>query len=138
MRCKACPASGARTRWRDETLGRRSRRRSREGADAPSARTDYTDADGNVLTLRDELSAGTLGKLSDLDAKPAASADDRWQRRVEFLFERLAVRWEIAGLPLESQKELLGRYRMASSDERRRVREALTEHLGERYPDVEV
>ena len=67
-----------------------------------------------MLTLRDELSAGTLKKLGDLDAKPAADAEDRWQRRVEFLFERLAVRWEIAGLPLEGQKELLGRYRMAS------------------------
>jgi hypothetical protein len=119
-------------------MGRRSRRRSREGADAPAATTAYTDAEGNVLTLRDELSAGTLRKLADLDAKPASSTDDRWQRRVEFLFERLAVRWEIAGLPLEGQKELLGRYRMASSEERRQVRAALAEHLSERYPDVEV
>jgi hypothetical protein len=91
-----------------------------------------------VLTLRDELSGGTLRKLGNLDAKPAAGADDRWQRRVEFLFERLAVRWEIAGLPMEGQKELLGRYRMASADERRRVREALTEHLRTRHPDVEI
>jgi hypothetical protein len=119
-------------------MGRRQRKRKREGDGAPAATTDYTDAEGNVLTLRDELSAGTLRKLADLDARPAASADDRWQRRVEFLFERLAVRWEIAGLPLDSQKELLGRYRMASSDERREVREALVEHLRERHPDVEV
>jgi hypothetical protein len=91
-----------------------------------------------VLVLRDTLSGGTLRKLEQLDAKPAASADDRWQRRVEFLFERLAVRWEIAGLPLEGQKELLGRYRMASSDERRDVRATLAEHLRERHPDVEV
>jgi hypothetical protein len=121
-------------------VGRRSRRRAREARPeaAPSATSDYTDADGNVLTLRDELSAGTLRKLADLDAKPAASAEDRWQRRVEFLFERLAVRWEIAGLPLEGQKELLGRYRMASTDERRQVREALAEHLRGRYPDVEL
>ena len=82
-----------------------------------------------MLTLRDQLSAGTLKKLGDLDAKPAADAEDRWQRRVEFLFERLAVRWEIADLPLEGQKELLGRYRMASSEERRRVRQALDQHL---------
>src|SRR3954465_7673538 len=115
-------------------MGRRSRRRSREGPDAPepASTSDYRDAEGNVLTLRDELSAGTLRKLEKLDARPAASADDRWQRRVEFLFERLAVRWEIAGLPLEDQKELLGRYRMASSDERREVREVLAKHLGER------
>ena len=91
-------------------------------------------ADGNVLTLRDALSEGTLRQLAELDAKPAASAEDRWQRRVEFLFERLAVRWEIAGLPLEGQKELLGRYRMASSEERRAVREALTAHCERARP----
>jgi hypothetical protein len=54
------------------------------------------------------------------------------------LFERLAVRWEIAGLPLEGQKELLGRYRMASPDERRRVRKALAEHLAERHPELDL
>jgi hypothetical protein len=122
-------------------VGRRSRRRSREqGASAgtPPTTTDYTDDEGNVLTLRDSLSTGTLRALDQLDSKPAASAEDRWQRRVELLFERLAVRWEISGLPLEGQKELLGRYRMASSDERREVREAIARHLSERHPDVEV
>jgi hypothetical protein len=118
-------------------MGRRSRRR--EGRDkAPRSTTDYTDAEGNVLTLRDELSEGTLRKLEELDAKPAASAEDRWQRRVEFLFERLAVRWEIAGLPLDTQKELLGRFRLAGSGEREWVRGALAEHLGKRHPDVQV
>lgn len=96
------------------------------------------DADGNTLTLRDALTAGTLRELERLEAKPAATAEDRWQRRVEFLFERLAVRWEIAGLPIESQKELLGRYRMASAEERRWVRGTLAEHLRERYPEIEV
>ena len=119
-------------------MGRRQRKRRREGSEPAAATSDYTDEEGNVLTLRDELSAGTLRKLQDLDAQPAASAEDRWQRRVEFLFERLAVRWEIAGLPLEGQKELLGRYRMASPDERRRVRETLTRHLGERHPELTV
>ena len=89
-------------------MGRRSRRRDRSrGPAAPRATTDYTDAEGNVLTLRDELSAGTWAKLDALEAKPAASAEDRWQRRGEFLFERLAVRWEVSGLPLEGQRELL-------------------------------
>jgi hypothetical protein len=119
-------------------VGRRQRRRSREAPRAPQTTTDYVDEEGNTLTLRDELTEGTLRRLRDLDARPAATAEDRWQRRVEFLFERLAVRWEIAGLPLESQKELLGRYRMAGSEERRRVREAIAEHLRERFPDVEV
>jgi hypothetical protein len=119
-------------------MGRRSRRRAQQGEGPPAATTDYSDEEGNVLTLRDELSAGTLRSLRDLDAKPAASAEDRWQRRVEFLFERLAVRWVIADLPLEAQKELLGRYRMASSGERQQVREALARHLAERHPDVEI
>jgi len=88
--------------------------------------------------LRDALTAPTLRKLGALEARAAASGEDRWQRRMEYLFERLVVRWEISGLPLEGQKELLARYRMASSDERRFVREALAEHLRERYPEVEL
>ena len=118
-------------------MGRRSRRRAGREA-APAATTDYRDAEGNVLTLRDTLSDGTLRQLEQLDARPAASAEDRWQRRVELLFERLAVSWEISGLPLESQKELLGRYRMASADERHWVRETLAEHLRTRHPGVTV
>jgi hypothetical protein len=118
-------------------VGRRSRRRGQRES-APASTTDYRDAEGNVLRLRDTLSEGTVRELERLDSKPAASADDRWQRRVELLFERLAVSWEIAGLPLESQRELLGRYRMASADERRWVRETLAEHLRERHPDVTV
>jgi hypothetical protein len=124
-------------------MGRRSRRRAQDGAPvdssgAPASSTDYRDPDGNVLTLRDELSAGTLRQLEQLESRPAASAEDRWQRRSELLFERLAVRWEIAGLPLDNQKVLLGRYRMASADERRWVRETLGEHLRTRHPDVTV
>ena len=113
-------------------MGRRSRRRAKqtgEGPAAPGSSTGYADAEGNILSLRDDLSAGTRAKLEALDAKPAATAEDRWQRRTEFLFERLAVRWEISGLPLDDQRELLGRYRMASPDERRWVREVLDEHL---------
>src|SRR3954471_18266371 len=103
-------------------MGRRSRTRGQRDS-APASTTEYRDSEGNVLTLRDELSAGTLRQLEQLDSKPAASAEDRWQRRAELLFARLAVRWEISGLPLDKQKELLGRYRMASADERRWVRE---------------
>jgi hypothetical protein len=122
-------------------VGRRARRRAREenrATRAPASTSDYSDAEGNVLTLRDELGAGTLRQLSQLEAKPAASAEDRWQRRLEFLFERLAVRWELSGLPLEGQRELLGRYRMASSEERGWVRQTLGEHLSARHPDIEL
>ena len=123
-------------------MGRRSRRRASQAASQgdqpPAATTDYRDAEGNVLTLRDELTSGTLRALNDLDAKPAALAEDRWQRRVEFLFERLAVRWVIADLPLEGPKELLGRYRLASSSERQQVRATLAEHLAQRHPEIEL
>jgi hypothetical protein len=119
-------------------MGRRSRRRAKQDDRPPAATTDYSDEEGNVLTLRDELSAGTLRSLRDLDAKPAASAEDRWQRRVEFLFERLAVRWVIADLPLEGQKELLGRYRLSGSSERQQIRETLAKHLAERHPEIEL
>jgi hypothetical protein len=121
-------------------MGKRNRKRSRDRgeatAKAPAAATSYTDPDGNVLTLRDSVSALTVHKLRRLDAKPAASADDRWQRRGEALFERFAVRWEIAGLPLEGQQELLGRYRMADGDTRRWVRATLDAHLQAKQPEL--
>jgi hypothetical protein len=118
-------------------MGKRSRRRNRgEQQAAPAATSDYRDPDGNVLTLRDELSAGTVKQVRRLDSAPAASAEDRWQRRAELLFERLAVSWTISGLPLESQKELLGRYRMATADERRWIRETIDRHLAEHQPEL--
>ena len=119
-------------------MGRRQRRRTRVAGDteaAPAGTTDYADAEGNVLTLRNALSPGTLKKLRSLDATPAASAEDRWWRRQELLFERLAVRWEIAGLPLERQGELLARYRMADSDTRRWIGQTVDRHLAENQPE---
>jgi hypothetical protein len=111
-------------------MGKRSRRRNRgEAQKVPATTSDYTDPEGNVLTLRDELSAGTMRHVRELESKPAASAEDRWQRRGELLFERLAVSWTVAGLPLEGQKELLGRYRMATSDERRWIAETIDKHM---------
>jgi hypothetical protein len=119
-------------------MGKRSRRRNRGEAQpsAPVSTTDYTDPDGNVLTLRDELSTGTVKKVQQLDSTPGASAEDLWQRRGELLFERLAVSWTIAGLPLETQKELLGRYRMATTDERNWLRETIGEHLQTHLPEL--
>ncbi len=116
-------------------VGKRGRRRDR-AEDAPAATTDYRDADGNVLTLRDELSEGTLAKLRETPGGAAASSEDLWHRHGEMLFERLAVRWEIAGLPLTKQKELLGRYRMASQDERAWIRDVLRRHLAEHFPEL--
>ena len=109
-------------------MGRRNRKRSRE-APAAGTTTDYEDADGNVLTVRDSLSPGTMRKLGEQVGGAASTADDQWQRQGEMLFERLAVSWTISGLPLSGQKELLGRYRMADADTRRWVRETLENHF---------
>src|SRR3954462_4683526 len=109
-------------------MGRRARRRSK-GESASASSTDYEDAEGNVLAVRDSLSSGTLRKLGEAVGGAAATRDDAWQRQGELMFERLVVSWTIAGLPLTGQKELLGRYRMADSDTRRWVRDTLEKHL---------
>ena len=120
-------------------MGRRARRRHRDTGSPPAASTTaYRDHEGNVLTLRDDLPAGTVERYRRLESRPGASAEDLWQRRLEFLFERLAVRWELAGLPLEGQAELLGRYRMADPDLRRWVRDTVTAHARERVPELGV
>jgi hypothetical protein len=116
-------------------VGRRSRRRQQESPQDVGT-TDFADAQGNVLTVRDTLSAGTIRQIEGLAGKAAATADDVWQRRGELLFERLVVSWTIAGLPLTGQKELLGRYRMADADTRRWVRETLDQHVRERHPEL--
>jgi hypothetical protein len=65
------------------------------------------------------------------------SREDAWHRGVEFLFERLAVRWEIAGTdPITRQKELLARFRFASQTERQWIRDVLREHLAEHFPEL--
>jgi hypothetical protein len=111
---------------------RRKQRRSREKAPT----VDYTDPEGNVLTLRQTLSAATIAKVGEAPAGEAASVDDTWRRRSEVLFERLAVRWEIAGLPLTEQKMLLGRYRMADAQTQEWVRRTIVRHLEQHLPEL--
>ena len=113
-------------------MAKRRKRRPREKAPT----VDYTDSDGNVLTLRQGLSAGTVAKLGEGPATAATTQDDAWQRRQELLFERLAVRWEIAGLPLDGQKMLLGRYRMADTATQQWVRRAIAEHVERFIPEL--
>ncbi len=97
---------------------------------------DYRDAEGNTLTLRQSLSPATIAEIEAGPATAATSQDDAWRRRAELLFERLAVRWEIAGLPLDDQKMLLGRYRMADEATRQWVREAIAEHVERHIPEL--
>ena len=98
----------------------------------PKPTVDYTDPEGNVITLRESLSRGTIRKISSVSAKGGTTIDDAWHRRTEMLFERLVVRWEIAGAPLDDQKMLLARYRIADSATQDWVRTTIAEHL-DRY-----
>jgi hypothetical protein len=117
-------------------VGKRARRRKRDEGGGGEAHSEYADAEGNVLVLRDHLSEGTVAKLLETPGGAAASSEDLWHRHGEMLFERLAVRWEIAGLPLTKQKELLGRYRMADSETQRWVRHTIDEHLRRVQPEL--
>jgi hypothetical protein len=111
------------------------KRRKRRPRERPPT-IDYVDSEGNTLTLRQSLSAGTIAKVGERPASAAASLDDAWRRRYELLFERLAVRWEIAGLPLTDQKMLLGRYRMADAATQQWVRETIAAHLERHIPEL--
>ena len=106
-----------------------------EKLSAPTS--DYSDAEGNVLTLRGSLTPATRQEYARVLSGNVLSREDAWQRAVEFLFERLAVRWEIAGVPIERQRELLQRFRVASPEERTWIREVLREHCAEHFPDVQ-
>jgi hypothetical protein len=118
-------------------MGKRGRKRGQEGM-PHAAETPYSAPDGGVLTLRGAMTVATRQEYAALAGTAAASGEDVWQRRVEFLFERLAVRWELAGAePLVRQKELLGRYRFASPDERHWIRDVLRTHLAEWFPDLD-
>jgi hypothetical protein len=110
------------------------RRRKREKT--PVETVDYRDAEGNVITLRQSLSEKTVRKINKPHRKDAASAEDVWARRNEMLFEHLAVSWEISGLPLDDQKMLLARYRMADSAEQRWVRETIDRHVERYIPEL--
>ena len=114
-------------------MGRRGRQRER--LRAPTS--DYADDAGNVLTHRGALSPGTRREYESVLAGSPLSREDAWQRAVEFLFERLAVRWVIAGLPIERQRELLARFRFASQEERAWIRTVLREHLAANFPDLQ-
>lgn len=123
-------------------MGKRSRQRVRAGETAPplsAPASEYRSPAGDaVLELRGALTPATRREYAAVLHDQARSTEDTWQRAVEFLFERLAVRWEVDGVPWEGQRELLDRYRMASQAQRRFVRDALREHLAEHFPEVEV
>ena len=76
-------------------MGRRSRRRSREGdaappmPDAPTAQ--YSSDDGMALELRCVMSPKTRAQYAKTVEGNLLSQEDAWHRAMEFLFERLAL-----------------------------------------------
>jgi hypothetical protein len=98
---------------------------------------EYRSPDGDVLALRSSMTVGTRQQYRDALGGSPLSQEDAWHRAVEFLFERLAVSWAVAGLdPVTRQKDLLARFRMASQAERAWIRDVLREHLAEHFPEL--
>ena len=117
-------------------MGKRARRRGAQDALA-APESEYRSPGGDRLVLRGALSPASRREYAAAAGGAPLSREDAWQRAVEFLFERLAVRWEIAGTtPITRQKELLGRFRFATQDERRWIRDVLREHLAEHFPEL--
>jgi hypothetical protein len=106
---------------------------------APAA--EYASPGGDVLVLRCALTARTRTEYAALlggsSGTAAATREDLWARAGEFLFERLAVRWEVAGVSYARQDELLARFRVASGNERAWVRAQLRAHAAEWFPELE-
>ncbi len=99
---------------------------------------EYASPDGEqVLSLRCVLTPRTRAAYGQVRGDSPLSQEDAWQRAVEFLFERLALRWAVHGVATEGSKELLLRLRAATPDERRFVRDTLRAHCAEWFPDVQ-
>jgi hypothetical protein len=117
-------------------MGKRARARGRvEKLSAPES--EDRSPQGDVLVLRGALTAKTRRQYHDVLHGNVLSQEDAWQRGVELLFERLAVRWVVSDVPTEGQRELLMRFRVATTDERRFVRDTLRDHVAEHFPDLE-
>ncbi|HEY8583341.1 MAG TPA: hypothetical protein VIL49_10350 [Capillimicrobium sp.] len=117
-------------------MGKRARKRAKAGAPreeplkAPA--TVYAHPEHGELELRGAMTLKTRQAYAEI----GGVREDAWQRQVEFLFERLAARWTIQGVPVERQGELLARFRVATRDERAWIRDALREHLAEHFPEM--
>lgn len=117
-------------------MGRRGR--SKGKADKlHAAESEYRDSGGNMLVLRGSMSPLTRHRYNAILHDQSKPTDDSWHRAVEFLFEHLVLSWVIYDVPTEGQKELLARFRIASQDERRWVRDVLRQHVEEHFPELQ-
>jgi len=98
--------------------------------------TIYSSDDGGDLELRGSLNLKARSQYAAV-LTGGLDREDAYQRATELLFEHLAVSWTISGLRIDHQRELLGRYRMASPPERQFVRESLRRHLAENFPEMQ-
>lgn len=112
-------------------MGRRHRQR--EKLAAPTS--DYPDGEGNVLTLRGALSPASRREYAAI-LHGGLHQDDAEARALEFLFERLAVAWTIAGVRTDRQRELLDRFRIATTAERAAVRATIRAHVAANFPEL--
>lgn len=110
-------------------------KRTRQRVKLVAPTSEYTGPDGDVLELRGSLTPSTRRQYADTFAG-GLHRDDALARATELLFERLAVSWTIAGVPITRQRELLGRYRMATESERAFVRASLRTHLADHFPEL--
>jgi hypothetical protein len=110
------------------------RNRQREKLAAPVS--EYRNTDGAILKLRGALSPATRQQYAET-LHGGLQQEDARQRAIELLFERLATQWTIAAVPITRQRELLARYRMATTAERTFVLDSLRAHLAEHFPEME-
>jgi hypothetical protein len=117
-------------------MGKRGRARGKvEKLSAPES--EYVSEQGDVLVLRGALTPKTRRRYDETLHGNVLSQEDAWQRATELLFEHLAVRWVVSDVPTEGQRELLMRFRVATQDERRWIRDVLRKHLAEHFPELE-
>ena len=119
-------------------MGKRARRRGAvdKMVGVGGYESTYTSPSGDELVLRGAMTPKTRTQYASV-LHGGLQQEDAWQRAVEFLFERLAVRWTVSGVPNEGQKAMLMRFRVATRDERSWVRDVLREHLAEHFPELE-
>ena len=110
-------------------------KRTRQRVKLVAPTSEYTDVDGNVLELRGSLTPAARREYADTFAG-GLHREDALARATELLFERLAVSWTISDVSITRQRELLGRYRMATDAERAFVRESLRVHLADHFPEL--